>query len=441
MDRSRLALLLAVFLIVGSTTHAAGAVEPPERGVERTAMPSLAAFLRAAKSKARSGVEARAVVEEREREREQSILAFVPSLRASAGYRRNQYESAIDLPEGTGTRHVVITPRDQLDASVHVDVTLIDPTTIANYAQADARYESAKASEDATSIDVERAVHQAYWQCVAADAVRGAAERALDVAKENEKVVTVRREADLASDLDVARASAAVDRAVQTLAEARLNRALAARKLRSLTGLDASGDAPPFPTDLDPVAGLETYRSRASGVATVRVATADSRAAAISVTQAWTPLVPRIVGFFEERLTNATGFSGEVASYAFGLTAEWRLDPQQIGAVRTQTAAQRLADVRRESRLRDAEDAIEDAWLEVDSRREAARAARSEEAAAKKAAEVARSLYLANKATQVDVIVADRDLLQAEVNRIQADANLELARTTLRLASGMEKAR
>ncbi len=404
-------------------------------------MPALSTFLAAAKNHARSSVEARAVVEERQREREQSILAFVPSLRASAAYRRNQYESAIDLPEGTGTRHVVITPQDQLDASVRVDVPLIDPTTIAGYAQADARYESARASAEATSVDVERAVHQAYWQCVAADAVKGAAARALEVARENEKVVTVRRDADLASDLDVARASAAVDRASQTLAEARLNRALAARKLRSLTGVDATGDAPPLATSLDPSSGLEGYRSRASGVATVRVATADARAAAVSVTQAWTPIVPRLVGFFEERLTNATGFSGEVASYAFGITAEWRLDPQQIGAVRSQAAAQRLAQVRRESRLHEAEDAIEDAWLEVESRREAAKAARSEQAAAKKAADVARSLYLANKATQVDVIVAERDLLQAEVNRIQADASLELARANLRLASGMEHRR
>lgn len=109
--------------------------------------------------------------------------------------------------------------------------------------------------------------------------------------------------------------------------------------------------------------------------------------------------------------------------------------------MRSQAAAQRLAQVRRESRLHEAEDAIEDAWLEVESRREAAKAARSEQAAAKKAADVARSLYLANKATQVDVIVAERDLLQAEVNRIQADASLELARANLRLASGMEHRR
>lgn len=70
--------------------------------------------------------------------------------------------------------------------------------------------------------------------------------------------------------------------------------------------------------------------------------------------------------------------------------------------------------------VEDAGDAIEDAWLEATARQEAA---------------VALVQYEANEASQLDVIVAERDALKAEVARVQADANLELARALLRLAS------
>jgi len=40
----------------------------------------------------------------------------------------------------------------------------------------------------------------------------------------------------------------------------------------------------------------------------------------------------------------------------------------------------------------------------------------------------ATTLYAANKATQIEVITVARNALQADVDRIQADANLGLAR-------------
>ncbi|MBK6517954.1 MAG: TolC family protein [Polyangiaceae bacterium] len=414
-----------------------GAVSASPPGATVSApLPPLAEFVAAARSKAPATLEAEAVLEQRKAEKEQAILSVLPVFTASASYTRNQYESAVDIPTGGGAvETVVVAPHDQLDAALRLDVFLLDARAFYRIGAADARIDSAALTSSATQREVERAVTLAYYQRVAAEAVERSAERAVTVADENKKVVQARREAEVASDLDLERASAAVDRAKQTLAEARLQRSLATRKLKSLSGKDATGTAPPLAADLGPGVPLSTLEGKEANQPLVKSAKEDVRAAEIQQTSSWLVLVPRVSAFAQERFSNATGFGGEVATWSVGVVAEWRLDPAAIGAARTDAAVTRLAEARYAKLTQDAKDAIEDAWLEVAARREAALAARSEEVAAKKAASVAKSLYEVNKASQLDVILADRDVLSAEVARVQADANLELARANLRLVS------
>jgi outer membrane protein TolC len=66
-----------------------------------------------------------------------------------------------------------------------------------------------------------------------------------------------------------------------------------------------------------------------------------------------------------------------------------------------------------------------------------ARAARAAQAASERAATVARVRFEAGTGTQLEVSQSERDLFQAEVARIQADADLRVARLALRLRSGL----
>ncbi|NUP12601.1 MAG: TolC family protein [Polyangiaceae bacterium] len=445
----RLGLPLAQLLIGCSTmiaVHAARAQEagdevaPPARPVvapsSGKALPPLADFVAAGRAKAPASEEADAVLELREVEKEQTILSVLPTFTATASYTRNQHEAVVEIPtSATTSERVVVSPHDQLDAVLRLDITLLDMRAFYRIGAADARLEAAALTASSTKRDVERAVTVAYWQRVGAEAVERSAINAVSVAEENRKVVVARVEANVGSDLDVERATASVDRAKQLLAEAVLARSIAARKLKSLTGLDASGTAPPLTADVAAAPPLSTYDGKEAGVPLVRASALEIRAAEIAETASWMTLVPRIFGTVQERFSNATGFSGEVAVWSVGVTAEWRVDPALIGAARVEGASRRVTEARHVRITQDAKDAIEDAWLEVQMRREAAVAARSEQAAADKAASVARTQYLANKASQIDVIVADRDAVQAEVRRIEADANLELARANLRLAT------
>ena len=63
-------------------------------------------------------------------------------------------------------------------------------------------------------------------------------------------------------------------------------------------------------------------------------------------------------------------------------------------------------------------------------------AARAQAEAAQKAAELALDRYRAGALTQLDVTQSQRDLFQAQTARIQADADLSLARVVLRVVAG-----
>lgn len=429
----RFALFLSLCLVIG--VPRTGRADEPE-----PTMPSLTSFLAAAERHAAANVEASAIVEQREREKEQAIFELLPSVSASVSYTHNQVESGLDLPTGENTtQRVIITPQDQLDATLRLDITLLDVRALYGIGAADARIAGSNYAAQSTSIDVSRAVTEAWYQRVAAEAIERAAGRALAAAQDNARVVRVRVDAELASELDEERAKAAVQRARQTLADAMRQKALASRRLKSLTGMDASGTAPELTVEVASGEGLASYAALASGTAVVRAAQEDVRAAEILETSTWLTLVPTIEGFLLERFSNAVGF-GQSPAWAVGVSATWRFDPATVGAARTDAAATRVASARLARIVQTQQDAIDDARIEIDAQQMSVLAAREEEVAARKAASVARRRYEADRATQLDVITAERDALQAEVLRIQAETNLELARAILALAIRPAKA-
>ncbi len=431
MNPERAALFFAALLIAGSVMSATRALADPSPAP----LPTLRAFVAASRGHALEDQEAASTLEQRDAEKDLSTLAFVPKLSATAGYTRNQSAAVAHFPNPAGgTTEVTITPQDELDATFRLDVTLFDAAVIRRIAVASARRDEANSDREATTETTERQVVSAYYDRVAAEGLERASETALGTAIENAKVIEVREAAELASDLDLERAKAEVDRQRGNLAVSRRAKALASRKLRTLTGLDASGAAPRLDTPLDEEPPLESFLASASDVASVRAAKLEAHAADATADATWLGLAPRLTGSASERFTNAVGF-GTSPNYALNVTASWALDPLVIGNGRVDRAAAKTAHLRAERARRDAADAIEDAWEDTAAKREAANAARPDEEASKRAAAVARSKRDAGKATELDVLVADRDAFQAEVSRVQADADLEAARATLAIVS------
>jgi outer membrane protein TolC len=331
---------------------------------------------------------------------------------------------------------VVITPHDQLEASVSLEVPLVD---VAGWSRVGAARATAKASAtraQGTAQDVERALAQRYFQAIAAHALMSAANQAVAAAEAAQKVAAAREGAGATGTLEVDRAAAEVARAQQSVADAELLRAVSRRAIESTSGLKPSDGAPAFADDLKAESALDTWESGAKTTPAVLAARLDVEAADKTRTVAWATLLPTVSATATERATNATGFSGKVGSYAIGLTATWRLDLVGIRGVAQQSAAADVSVARAEKTERDAKDKVFEAYQQVVAQIAKSKAARAQVKAASHAAGIAQDRYAEGAGTQLDVIQADRDAFQAEVARIQADADLAFARVSLRLAAG-----
>jgi outer membrane protein TolC len=154
-----------------------------------------------------------------------------------------------------------------------------------------------------------------------------------------------------------------------------------------------------------------------------------ARDAAVS---AWFPTVS---GQFQERFTNAGGFTGRNAYFTLTAVLAWRFDFTLAPTVRAQSAALDAAAAREAKTRRAADDQIHQAYNQVTAGIEKARAARAQVEATALAIELSRDRYTNGTATQLDVTQAQRDAFSAEVARISADADLAYARVLLRLST------
>jgi outer membrane protein TolC len=408
---------------------------------------SLEEYLRAARDGGGLELaEARATRGELEARVDEARARLLPSIQVSASYTRNQFEAVAEFPtfEGgvpTGTQQAVITPFDQLEARFALVVPIIDASAWSGFLGAEQTAAAASERERAIGVDTEASVITAYYSLVASRAVRDAAERTLATSEENVGVVSSRVDAGLGSELDRQRAIADVERARQSVAEAELAEAIAARNLYVTTGLAADISDAALDDELAPEDPLEQYTGTAEQQPGVRAAELDVRAARHALDAAWLTLVPTVSATASERLTNATGFNAQSSAWAVGVSATWILDLGRPAAISARDRQLEAALLRRERAERTAQTAIIEAWHRVRSSIARARASRAALEASTRAAEVARARFSAGTGTQLEVSQSERDLFAAEVARIQADADLRVARHALRLRSGREASR
>jgi outer membrane protein TolC len=395
----------------------------------------LESFLERGKTQSFDAREATATERQRSSEADAALGKLTPSFSARGVYTRNQYEVAAQFP-GTATR-LVITPLNQLDAFLQLDVPIVDLASYHRYKAATALAESASEQTGATIIDVSRSVARSYYQFLGAEALVQSARESVKAAEANQKNVDDRRAAGAATDLDHERAAASVARAEQDLADAELGAALAARALETLSGLNPD-PAEPFPEDdLHGEGSLESWLALAGNTPTQRVALKLGEAAEQNRKAASRSLLPTLAGSAQERITNATGFSGRTSSYTLQLVLSWRLDYGTLAASDAQSAALEVQRVRVERTKRAAEDSAFEAFRRVEAGVVKSRSARAQASAAARAALLSADRYTAGVAMQLDVTEAQRDAFLAAAAKIQADADLAFARASLRLAAGV----
>ncbi len=421
-----------------SATRIAAFIATIALGCPAHALQRLDAFLASAKQHNLDRREADLVAKQSQHDVRLAEFRLTPILAASGSYRLNQYEASAQLPTGPGeVRTVVIVPKNQFDATLELQQPIVDVGAWISVGAAKHDISASNERVRSTELEVSKNVSRAYFQLVAAEALVVAARKTQDAAVANHNLTEQRLRAGVGTDLDVKRAFAEVERTRQLLADAEYAVAVARRSLHTLTGLDPANGAPTLDSDLKAEAPLEHWvDGMLEDVPAIRAAKHDVASAEKHVKAAGAALIPTLAAVATQRFTNATGFLGKYAFAAVGASLSWRFDFAALPALRTQRGALAIAKVR-EQRVRQATyDQVHDAWHRVRAGLVKSTSARSQTDASKTAVERAKQRYENGTALLIDVTQAERDLFSAEVARIQADADLALARTLLRLASG-----
>jgi outer membrane protein TolC len=384
---------------------------------------------------------AAATIEQQEGESLAALGRALPSLTARGVYTRNEYEVSLDpssflgsaAPIGVPSQSFIIQPLNQLDATVQFDAPIIDLAAWQRVTAQHAAERAAHRRADVTMTDVQMQVARNYYQLVGARSLRQSAARTLEAALTNLGLTRTRQAGGVATDLDVNRAQAEVERAHLSISDAELTTALAGRALRTLTGVAPTDIARSESDDLHAEPPLIEWEQSATEIPSVALAAEQRRASESTSTAARLALLPTLSAGAQGRLTNATGFVGHQAIYLLTATLNWRLDVTSFGTVRSEKAAVRVARVREDIARQAALDQIHESWSRISNGIAKSRAARAEALASTAAVERARERYREGAGTHFELVQAERDAYSAEVSRIQADADLSYARVALRL--------
>jgi outer membrane protein len=299
---------------------------------------------------------------------------------------------------------------------------------------------------DAARADLRLEITRAFWAAVTAGEAESVLRRSIEAVEAHVADVRARLASGLVPPNDVASAEAHASHQRLLALEATNRRAIAEADLARLTGRDLVRVVPPAPRSVEPtstapVATLvaEALRTRAERQALEqRAASAGARADAVA--GAARPQVG-IVGGYDYARPNPRIFPRTDEwhqSWDASVNVSWSLwdggrrraeEAEAAAATRVLTA--RSADFDRQLAFE-----IEQRRLDVDSAIAAIAAAEDGVRAAQEAQRVLGERFAAGVATNTDVLDAQTDLLQAELDRTRAIAAARLALARLDRAMG-----
>ena len=397
-----------------------------------SALQPLDTFVASARTQNPDVAEARALERQRDAELDVSTGRLLPSLNILGQYTRNQYEAIANF----GGQQLVIQQANGLDAFVTVAVPVLDIAAWQRRSAARAAFDAQQASSENVALTVDRSVARAYYQLVGSESLLSSAKKSLDLSQSNLDYVRTRRDLGVATELDFQRATADVARAKQDVATAEQAVANTRRDIETVSGLAPEPVTAFAEDDLHDEAPIAFWLGgKLDELVPVRYAAMLTAAQVKSRDAAVAAWFPTITGQFQERFTNAAGFTGHNEYFTITAVLGWRFDFTLAPAVRAQNAALDAATAREAKARRAVEDQIHQAYNQVVAGIERARAARAQVAATALAIELSRDRYANGTATQLDVTQAQRDAFTAEVARISADADLAYARVLLRLST------
>jgi outer membrane protein TolC len=388
-----------------------------------------------------ANVDRRISLEQRQKAASELTAAWtslLPSLMAQGGWTRNQFQTEIPANLfGPGSPAIVITPKDQLDLIVRAELPLIDTTRWFRTAAASAADDAAGYRDEMMRDVVKRQVSATYYSLAAALAVRESAKKSLSVAQAQQNLQEIRARVGSATELEVLRAKAEVQRNKQTVADTEMLVANMRRALRTLTGVTVESGAV-LPADkLTQVAPLDDLESKTDELPAVRAADRDATAAERFAWVSRLAAVPMVTANFTERVSNATGFSGQPNSWTAGIGLLWRFDGPTLFNMSAQGHGAAVARLAHERQRLTSRDQLHSDWQRLTAAIEKVTAARAQVESAQRAAQVARDRYDAGASTQFEVIQSERDLFGAEVNQIQARTELASSHVGLRLSANL----
>lgn len=380
--------------------------------------------------------EQRATVEQRDWEKDAVYGRLLPALSARGIYQRNQYEVVIPAGLfGPNSKSATLTPLDQLDAFLQIDVPLVDLSNYARYSQSKHLARASQAQLELSENDVQKAVARAYYAFVGGTALVEASNRSVAIAEQNLAYVTTRRNLGVATELDEERARAQVEQTKQQRATAAQIAITNARNLETVSGLAPTAVVEYPIDDLHEEAPLQSWLASRDTPAD-RVQAELRKAADAGKKAAARSLLPTLSANANEHLTNAVGFSGHESIYTIQGVLAWRFDYATYATAQAQATAADVQAIRAERTRRGVEDDVFDAWQRVRTGIVKSASARAQTKAALRAEQLALSRYQSGALTQLDVTQAQRDAFDAQANSIQADADLLYSRVLLRLAAG-----
>ncbi len=364
--------------------------------------------------------------------------SFLPTVNANGGYTSNQYKAEVTIRDATGAAQTItITPYDQLDATLKVELTVVDASKWLRAAASAASADAATLRERGTVEQVRRQVVSAYYAYVSAAAVLESATRSLEVSVAQREVTAARAKAGVANELELARADAEVERNNQAVADAQTLVDINARTLETVSGLEPRQVSPLPNDDLHPEPAEAEFAARLDVLPQVAAAEQDVVAANRTSTAATLALLPTVSAQYTQRFTNATGFQGANTLYNAGVNFAWRLDVPAVHTLRAQRSNAVTAELNAEKSHSTVRDQLHADWLRVRSALTKVKSAQAQVVSAKRASALAHERYAAGVATQLDVIQAERDVFSAELAHIQARGDLANARAALRLSAGL----
>jgi outer membrane protein TolC len=406
------------------------------------ALQPLEEFIQSARGFNPDAKEALATKMQRDAQATAALGQVLPSLQARLAYTRNQYNVVFDLP-GSGpsspTTQITVSPYNQIDGYAQLNVPLVNLAGFFNAAAAKTGAHAASEQLQAVRLQVESQVVQDYYQLVANQALVSASQKTLEVAKANLQLTDQQLQAGRAAALDMDRAKAEVERSRQQLTQAELSVSLAARGLESSSGVapDLQKESP-LVDDLHEEPPLDTFQRKPEELPAVASAMEARRSADQAATAQKLALAPSLAGNALEHGTNAASLVGREFVYDAMVTLAWQVDLTTIANIYAQAAAADAAKAREQRVELNVRDAIHRTWATVGSDIVRSRSARAEQQAASHASRLAQARYEAGSATQLDLLSAARDAFNADVSRIQADADLANARLQLKLAAGID---